>query len=442
VLHEAFLDGQGQSRIVGIWDQAHSNGAPPKGFTYGTWHTAADIAGYIQNKTVPPGLGRNPNGHGTHVASIAAGRTAGLFAGGVAPGARLLIVISASQGPTGYSKSHLDALTFVDTIATELGLPVVANLSQGMNAGAHDGTSALEVMFEAFSEGGRKPGRVIVKSAGNEGIKKGHAKVTVRPDGKETLLWQREPNAQGNERLELWWSSGDELSFRLQGPGNDWTPRVSVTAPKQTGILSGAPFVLQLTRRHIDNGDSQLAIEIGDNVSKAPPGIWQLEIVGEQVPEGGEIHAWIERGLGAPSSFTKHMNEEMTLSIPGTAKTVITVGAVDAAVPIETGSFSSYGPTRDGRNKPDVAAPGVQVRAAQGGTSTGSIPMDGTSMAAPHVTGAVALLLSRAAKTQQPIPTATQTASALRRKTRNYNSRWDPGQGYGVLDVKALLAAF
>jgi len=130
------------------------------------------------------------------------------------------------------------------------------------------------------------------------------------------------------------------------------------------------------------------------------------------------------------------------LSIPGTAKNVIAVGAVDAALPIQVGDFSSYGPTRDGRQKPEVAAPGVQVRAARGGTST-EIKLDsGTSMAAPHVAGAIALLLSRMAKTQQPIPTSTQIASALRRKTRNYNGRWAPGQGFGIVDVAALLAAF
>ncbi|HKH46245.1 MAG TPA: TRAFs-binding domain-containing protein [Thermoanaerobaculia bacterium] len=443
VLHEAFLDGQGQSRIVGIWHQGSSTGTPPQGFTYGTYHTAADIAGYVGTKTLPAGLSRNPDGHGTHVASIAAGRAVGAFAGGVAPGARLLIVISAGQGPTGYSKSHLDALTFVDAVATELGLPVVVNLSQGMNAGAHDGTSALEVMFDAFSEGGRKPGRVVVKSAGNErNNKNGHAKVTLGQDGLDNLPWQRDAQASGVERLELWWSAADELDFRLGDPSNNWTPWVSRSAPKQSGSLNGVPFVLQLTKLHIDNGDSQLSVEIGNDTSTVPPGIWQLQIRSYQVPEGGTVHAWIERGLGAPSSFTRHMDEEITLSIPGTAKNVIAVGAVDADLPIQVGDFSSYGPTRDGRQKPEVAAPGVGVQAAKGGTSTGIRPDSGTSMAAPHVAGAIALLLSRMAKTQQPIPTSTQIASALRRKTRNYNGRWAPGQGFGIVDVAALLAAF
>jgi endonuclease G len=131
----------------------------------------------------------------------------------------------------------------------------------------------------------------------------------------------------------------------------------------------------------------------------------------------------------------------MTLSIPGTASSVIAVGAVDASRPIQVGPFSSYGPTRDGQKKPLVCAPGVNVHAAEGGTDDAVFPDSGTSMAAPHVTGAIALLLSRTSKSGK-IPAGNQIATALRQKTQNYNGRWDRGQGFGVIDVAALLAAF
>ena len=72
----------------------------------------------------------------------------------------------------------------------------------------------------------------------------------------------------------------------------------------------------------------------------------------------------------------------MTLSIPGTARTVITVASVDASLPIRVASYSSYGPTRDLRDKPDVAAPGENVLAAQSGTANGVVQFfSGTSMA-------------------------------------------------------------
>jgi endonuclease G len=128
--------------------------------------------------------------------------------------------------------------------------------------------------------------------------------------------------------------------------------------------------------------------------------------------------------------------------VPGTAFSVIAVGAVDASLPIKVGTFSSYGPTRDRRNKPDVVAPGVKVEAARGGTFDDVRPESGTSMAAPHVTGAIALLLSRAAKSGQPVPTASQTGTALRQMAANATGSFTNSQGYGLVDVAAFLTAF
>ncbi|MEY2615056.1 MAG: hypothetical protein QOH78_829 [Verrucomicrobiota bacterium] len=442
VLHKAFLDANGNSRIVAIWDQNDSGGQPPNGFTYGTLHDAAAIAGYLQTGAVPPKLGRNDRGHGTHVASIAGGRAVGNFAGGVAQDAKLLIVVSGGSGPIGYSQSHVEALAFIDAFAEKLKLPVVVNLSQGMNAGAHDGKSSLEVAFDAFSESGRRQGRVVVKSAGNEREKGGHARVTMAPGALEQLSWRRPPDAGYRERIELWWSSADEIKFRLRDPSGDWSGWVETAAPECIGTYpKGSPFHLVFTKRHIDNGDSLLLIELGGAKGPAAVGDWLLEMVSGDVPDGGEIHCWIERSPGGPSSFLRHGNEDMTLSIPGTASSVIAVGAVDASRPIQLGTFSSYGPTRDQQKKPLVCAPGVQVRAAQGGTAEEVFPDSGTSMAAPHVAGAIALLLSRTAKAGK-VPSGNQIASALRQKTQNYNGHWDRGQGYGVIDVAALLAAF
>ena len=71
--------------------------------------------------------------------------------------------MSGGSGPIGYSSSHIEALAFIEAFAAQLKLPVVVNVNQGMNAGAHDGKSSLEVAFDAFSDSGRsRKGRVVV----------------------------------------------------------------------------------------------------------------------------------------------------------------------------------------------------------------------------------------------------------------------------------------
>jgi subtilisin family serine protease len=118
------------------------------------------------------------------------------------------------------------------------------------------------------------------------------------------------------------------------------------------------------------------------------------------------------------------------------------MGPIDATCPVRVGSFSSFGPTRNGQDdRPDLCAPGVQVTAAESGSSNGVLAADGTSMAAPHVAGAVALVLSQAVERNAPWPTASQVRGLLRRNTKFGNTYWDRGQGYGVLDVKKLLEA-
>src|SRR3954468_7564135 len=440
VLHEAFLADDGSSRIISIWDQTHPDPDPSLCVGSGRLHTADDIARYLREGRVPQRLSRRGR-HGTHVASIAAGRRCGVFGGGLASEARLLVVIPSASEPTGYSTAHLDALNFIDRVATSFDLPVVVNVSQGMNAGAHDGKSALEIGFETFCENGRRPGRVVVKSAGNERIKRGHAKLTVPPGGADDLVWQCMPGRSRAMNLELWWNSANEYRFQLRSPKGESSARVDRKHPAAEDHFTGqGKYWLELVPSHIDNGDKLLRIRFTCGNSLRPEANrWTLAIEAAGVRSAGDINAWIERDNGPPTEFIGHDSEEMTVSVPGTADSVITVGAVEPDIPVRVGAFSSFGPTRDGREKPDLCAPGVAVHAALQGSGNGVIAMDGTSMAAPHVTGAVALLLSKATASGASIPTASQIRAVLTQTTMFKNAYWDRGQGFGVLDVKALL---
>jgi S1-C subfamily serine protease len=167
VFHESFRDAAGRTRIVAYWDQhdlrspasegagavgysaASVQAAAAFGLAYGALYLAEDIDGMLNGAGVPETFPNSASiSHGTLVASVGAGRTCGgdpdAFAGGVAPDARIIAVrYDLQDASIGYSKGHVDALGFIEQSASQQGLPVVVNISNGMNAGGHDGSSPL-----------------------------------------------------------------------------------------------------------------------------------------------------------------------------------------------------------------------------------------------------------------------------------------------------------
>jgi serine protease AprX len=127
----------------------------------------------------------------------------------------------------------------------------------------------------------------------------------------------------------------------------------------------------------------------------------------------------------------------ISITDPGNAEGVITVGATHRFEPHSYGVsyFSSRGPTGDGRLKPDLVAPGEKITAPIPGSRAHT--MDGTSMAAPHVSAAAALLMARYHEfIGQPVrikEVLCENATDLGRE-RYF-------QGNGMLDVLRALQA-
>jgi endonuclease G len=276
----------------------------------------------------------------------------------------------------------------------------------------------------------------------------GHARLRIGSSSRDVITWSSKQQHRFEDVLEVWFKPADDLRFRVVDPNRAVTPWVERSSPLAQGVLStGNRFELSLVRYHVDNGDSRLVVTVSPGLaSSIEPGAWTLEIESRDVPSGGRIDAWLERIDTRPTAFTTHQDEEMTLSIPATARTVIAVAAVQKTTPFDLFDRSSYGPTRDQREKPDLSAPGAGIIAALAGTASDVDPQSGTSMACPHVAGSVALLLSRRQKQIQQNKSlkqlsAAQVRAALRESTQNAGT-WVPGMGCGVLDTTTFVSSF
>jgi len=126
-----------------------------------------------------------------------------------------------------------------------------------------------------------------------------------------------------------------------------------------------------------------------------------------------------------------------TIGSPGAAANAVTVAAMAdvGELGFQLASFSSRGPTADNRTKPDIAAPGVNIMAAQKGTTNQYVSMSGTSMATPFTAGTCALILDA-----NPALTPAQVKSTLTGTAIDWApAGQDVDYGFGRLDAYAAV---
>lgn len=472
--HDDFSGTQG-TRIKYLWDMSGTSN-PPSAYGYGTEYTKAQI----DNNQCSAIDGDDGGGHGTHVSATAAGSgTANLSYLGIAPSADIIFVKGFRNSASFSDVDVVNGCNYIFQKSQSMGMPAVINLSLGGHFGSHDGTS----LYEQSLSGLTGPGKIIAAAAGNEGSDNIHLSYTTSGSGlndANQTFWVINQGAS-QSLVDMWYNTGNiSVGIAAYDAQLNYIGATNPVAPGQK--IEDIPFEINGTTYGIvtidatntadpNNGAKRVYFVIGDgngtyNLSAV---YWVLYTFGT-----GTFDAWMATGGffstdNNPASGIYPGDNNKSIGMPGTAQKLICVGSyvtknqwvdIDGSTQIQGGNptigalstFSSLGPSRDGRTKPDLTAPGEVIVAALSGDVTigpGGRPrsniilgglhqkMQGTSMATPHVAGAVALMLQR-----NPSLNYSEVINLLQTTARKDNftgSGSNNSFGSGKLDVLAAV---
>jgi subtilisin family serine protease len=453
--HPDFKNADGKTRILALWDQRGGKQLnSPAPFGYGVVHDrkAINLAlatsdPYAALKYHPADADTGIGCHGTHVASIAAGSGSEERPVGMAPEAQLVLVHNSpwddsQSGRLGDSVTLLEAIDFIAKQAGER--PWVVNLSMGCHADQHDGTTLVEQGLDNVVSAAA--GRAVCMSVGNYYNKKIHASGHLRPTEERQFVWTVNERPSDYNQLQIWYSWQDRFDVILRSP--DGAIKASAKVGERSKIMLGGVEIGNVYHR----GQDANTLHNHANVflyKEAPAGKWSVTIVGTDVIDG-RYNAWIEREVACPPCQSRFVAEDADpKSTTGTicnGRRTIAVGAFDNHdSEHRIGAFSSVGPTGDGRLKPDLCAPGVQVLAARSTprknpeSASKVTRMSGTSMAAPFATGTVALMFQASPRKLRIEETHNLLLGSARRESVPEEN---PDRiGIGFVDVEGAVQA-
>jgi subtilisin family serine protease len=201
-------------------------------------------------------------------------------------------------------------------------------------------------------------------------------------------------------------------------------------------IIASLQYIREMNERndYMSVHGANLSLSIKHDVRNYACGRTPICDECETLVESGVVVVAAAGNLGYHFTTTEGAFEgyaAFSITDPGNADSVITVGSTHRYLPHTYGVsfFSSRGPTGDGRLKPDLVAPGERISAPFRDSGWGEL--DGTSMAAPHVSGAAAMLMARYPEfIRQP-----RKIKKILCDTATDLGREPSFQGHGLLDV-------
>ncbi|QOV19510.1 S8 family peptidase [Blautia liquoris] len=398
--HPAFLHSDGSTRIARIWDQTIQDGPPPLNYTYGTEYTAENINLALESDSplsVVPST--DTNGHGTAVASVAAGSIdeENSFSG-VVPESDLLVVklkeakqnlrelfLVPSEAVCYQDSDVMLAIRYLVSTASLLNRPLVICIALGSSQNGHDGEGSTNTYLDYLTQ---SPQIGVSCAAGNEGSNRRHyyGSVTAPP-------YQDEIELQISARdtmfsMEIWSNSPAVLTVEIISPLGESTqiiyPRINncsvYTFTRSQAVVWVNNYLLEQ-----ESGSQFILIRLRN----PNEGVWSFRVQNIN-NENYTFHSWLPSGdLISNDTYFVQSSPSTTITSPGNAEHVMTITAYNQNNDTILLN-SSRGYTRTGIVKPNLAAPGFELTCAVNSGGYGSYT--GTGAAAAHAAGIMAML--------------------------------------------------
>ena len=459
-LNNEFMREDETTRILRIWDQTIDSGKTPDGFISGSEYTEEDINKAIQAQK----QGQNPYdivpskddyGHGTKMAGIVGARGINREIVGVAPDCEF-IIIKLQEASKEYidfyyakgdkakyrNKDIIMALKYLYELSFTLNKPMIIYLPLGSNLGDHAGASILERYVDTKISG--RNSLFVVTSTGNQGNTDTHTSGEIKSNGDSQIIELNCGKEQQGLVLQIYAQRPSKIKLGILSPSGE---RFENTNPRKTKhiLINDAPtwkFIYEGTTVQVTydspdefTGDDKFVIKM-EGITE---GVWRFILTGNNIVDG-KYYAWIlQRELLAEDTRFLNPSPYTTLTIPGTAKTIINTSYYNqnnGAIVSESGR----GYTMKDYIQPIITAGGINAITTKPGG--GTITMSGASVAGAILAGCCALIIQWAVVDgNDPQMYATKLQAYIIRGARKREGDTYPNRqwGYGILDMQEIF---